>query len=262
MSDTSKWLSSLISLNKFDKIEIRPLVGGKFKLDQRDDCLVANYWRTTASVESILALNHVKHIQAIAGATRSLFEIAIDAALIDLVPRAPEKIVAFVEVEKMRSAHAIVRFKRLNPAAEVNEATFQEFVASEGDRITSLRDDLWPNRPDVKHWSLLKLEKRVEKVGNPFDEIYAIDYPRLSWYVHSGLTGFSQVADTHYHSMAGLSFIIATKSYMALMATIITSLRFDARDPRLKEKMLFAQMAPWTDGKEQVQQLKKELGFG
>jgi hypothetical protein len=124
---------------------------------------LTNY-RAFAHVESILALNHVKHVQGIASAARGLFEIAVDVAL-DQVSRAPEKMLALIDVEKMRSAQAIIDFKAANPTAQVDATTFQEFIRLEGARITAVRDSLWPGRPDVQHWSLFKMQKRVETVG-------------------------------------------------------------------------------------------------
>lgn len=93
---------------------------------------------------------------------------------------------------------------------------FQEFIRLEGARITAVRDSLWPGRPDVQHWCLLKMQKRAEIVGQPFDEIYALEYPRLSWYIHSGLTGFANLQKESFELMAGIAFIIAVKSSLRL----------------------------------------------
>ena len=140
-------------------------------------------------------------------------------------------------------------------------ATFQEFIRLEGPRTTALRDSLWPNRPDVQHWSLLKMQKRVERLGQPFNEIYAVEYPRLSWYIHSGLTGFANLQKESFELMAGIAFNIAMKSYMALMTAIIDEFRLNKHDPKIKSRMQYARMAPWTDGEEQAAQLRKELGL-
>ena len=193
--EPTRFFSTLTSLNDFDQLEIRNVIRGLLTPTQREICFTANYYRAFACVETILALNRVKHIQEIASAARGLFEIAVDVALIDQIPQGPEKMLALIDVEKMRSAQAIIDFKAANPTAQVDAKTFQEFIRLEGARITALRDSLWPNRPDVQHWSLLKMQRRVEKIGQPFNfnEIYTVEYPRLSWYIHSGLTGFANL---------------------------------------------------------------------
>jgi len=259
--EPARFFSTLTSLNEFDKIEIRNVIRGLIDPKPREICFTANYYRAFANVESILALNHVKHVQGIASAARSLFEIAVDVALIDRIPQGPEKMLALIDVEKMRSAQAIIDFKAANPGAQVDATTFQEFIRLEGARITALRDSLWPGRPDVQHWSLLKMQKRVERLGPPFDELYAVEYPRLSWYIHSGLTGFANLQKESFELMAGIAFNIAVKAYMALMTAIIDEFKLARHDPKIKTRMEYARMAQWTDGEEQARQLKRELGL-
>lgn len=258
--EPARFFSTLTSLNDFDKLELPNVIRGLLNPTQREICFTANYYRAFANVESILALNRVKHVQGIASAARGLFEIAVDVALIDKIPQGPEKMLALIDVEKMRSARAIVDFKAANPTAQVDATTFQEFIRLEGARITALRDSLWPNRPDVQHWSLLKMSKRVEKLGQPFNELYAVEYPRLSWYIHSGLTGFANLHKESFEFMAGIAFVIAVKSYMALMA-LIDEFKLNKHDPKIKTRLQYAQMVPWTDSEEQAAQLRVELGL-
>jgi hypothetical protein len=107
---------------------------------QRETCFTVNYYRAFANVETILALNHVKHIQGIASAAPGLFEIAVDVALIQHDQQAPEKMIALLAVEKLRSAQAIVDFKKAEPTAQVDATIFQDFITQEGPRINALRD--------------------------------------------------------------------------------------------------------------------------
>jgi hypothetical protein len=92
--ESARFFATLTSLNEFDKIEMRNVIPGLIEPTQREICFTANYYRAFANVESILALNHAKHIQGIASAARAFFEIAVDVALIDKVPQGPEKMVA------------------------------------------------------------------------------------------------------------------------------------------------------------------------
>ncbi len=105
------------------------------------------------------------------------------------------------------------------------------------------------------------MQGRVEKLGRPFDEIYAVEYPRLSWYVHSGLTGFANLRRESFELMAGIAFTIAVKSYVAVMTAIIDEFALNKNDLKIKIRMQYAQMVPWTDGEQQAAQLRKELGL-
>ncbi len=63
-----------------------------------------------------MSLKSAKDLQAIAMVARGLFELAVDMKLIDAVPDAVKKILAFSDVEKLRAARKIVKYKAANPA--------------------------------------------------------------------------------------------------------------------------------------------------
>ncbi len=259
--EPARFFSTITSLNNFDKIEVRNVIRGVIDPTQREVCFIANYCRAFANIESILVLNHVKHVQAIAAAARGLFEIAVDVALIDRVPQGPEKMMAFMDVEKMRSAQAIVDFKASHPDAATDTSIFEQFLAAESSRIVALRDSLWPKRPDVQHWSLMKMANRVKDLGAPFDELHAVEYPRLSWYVHSGLTGVANLSRESFELMAGIAFTITVKSHAEILTAVIRGFKLDKADPKIMERMDYAKMVPWTEGEQQAGQLRWELGL-
>ncbi len=93
-------------------------------------------------------------------------------------------------------------------------------------------------------------------------ELYAVEYPRLSWYIHAGLTGFANLEKGSFELMAGIAFTIAIKSYMTLLTRMIDEFKLDKPDPKIKTRMTYAKMLPWTDGDEQATQLRRELGLG
>ena len=259
--EPTRFFETLTSLNDFDKIEIRNVIHGLLNPTPREICFTTNYYRAFTNVESILVLNDVKHIQAIASVTRGLFEIAIDVALINHIPQGPEKMLAHVDVERLRSAEKIIAFKASNPTSEVDSRIYEQFVRNESKRVIGLRDSLWPGRPDVQHWSLLKMQQRVEKLGSPFNELYVLEYPVLSWFIHSGLTGFANVQKDSLDDVVENAFTIAVKSYMALLGAVIVEFNLDKHDPDIKRRMQYAQMVPWTDSEHQAAQLRAELGL-
>jgi len=61
--------------------------------------------------------------------------------------------------------------------------------------------------------------------------------------------------------MAGIAFTIAVKSYMALMTALIDEFKLNKAAPKIKTRMQYAKMLPWTDGEDQAAQLRRELGL-
>ena len=177
----------LKSLNAFDKQELRGVVRGLLAKTDRDTCFIGNYYRAVANVETLLSLKSAKDLQAIAMVARGLFELAVDIKLIDAIPEAVQKLLAFSDVEKLRAARKIVKFKAANPAAKVDASIYDTFITNNAQRIEAQRNAVWPGVKKVEHWSGLKLYQRVARLKAPFDEIYEVNYPQLSWYVHSGL---------------------------------------------------------------------------
>ena len=250
------------SLREFDKIEVKGVVDTLLSKTDRDQCFIGTYWRAVANVESLLATKSAKDSQAIAMLARGLFELSVDIRLIDAIPDGPAKMIAFCDVEKLRAARKIVAFKTANPTAAIHIATYDSFIASEATRIEAERSRLWPSLArarDLKHWSGLDLASRVDLLKTPFDEIYNVNYPQFSWYVHSGLTGIINLQAESFHLMCGLAFKISADSYEELLRTMLHEYPIGKATEKIEEKLKVAKMLPFTEGPEQAQQLMREL---
>jgi hypothetical protein len=140
-------------------------------------------------VSTLLELKKPKHFQAISMLSRALFELAVEIMLIDALPQSCEKMIAFVNVEKLRCARKILTFKAQHPGSAVDTTTYDSFVTANGASLDTVKTRLWPNLKKVDHWSGRDLRSRVALLNAPFEEIYDVHYPSLSWQVHSGLTG-------------------------------------------------------------------------
>jgi hypothetical protein len=186
------------SIRKFDTLELEGVLSSVVRLrqpncaDYREQCFLATYYRTAGMIESFLRLDTPKHFQAAAMLARSLFELAVDLKLADKIPNGFLKMVFFVDVEKLHRARQIIDFAREHPDRRIDVASQTEFAKKSADRIDTNRRALWPPQKTggkllpLKHWSELHLSKRVELLGEPFDEMYKFQYPRLSWYVQMG----------------------------------------------------------------------------
>lgn len=247
------------SLAEFDKTEIRGIVRGLLTKTDRDECFIGNYYRASANINSLLSLKSAKDLQAIAMVARSLFELAVDTKLIDEVPDAVKKIVTFSDVEKLRAARKIVKFKNTNPTATVDASVQAAFIANEAHRIEAERNTVWPGLRNVAHWSGRHLAERVALLKAPFDEIYEVEYPQLSWYAHSGLTGFVNLKAETFNILGASQNKLAGECYIVVLTAVIDEFGISQADPKIKNKLKLAKMLPFTDTPEEGRVIEREL---
>src|SRR6202795_4961461 len=109
------------SIREFDKIELAGILSSVVvltppdRVDFRETCFVAIYYRTAGLIESFRRLDNTQHFQAAAMLARSLFELAVDIKLAEKLPGGFVKMVFFVEVEKLRRARQMIEFVKANP---------------------------------------------------------------------------------------------------------------------------------------------------
>ncbi len=176
-----------------------------------------------------------------------------------MISKATEKLAVFAEVEKLRAAEKIVTFKKTHPNSKMDITIQSSFIANNKASIDARRGALWPEGKPLKHWSGMNLKERTAKLGHPFDELYEVKYPQMSWYTHSaGLTGFDLKRET-YALLAGTYFEFAAMCYMVLLTSVIEDFKLATADNKIKSKMRYAQMIPFTDTDEQLQALERDL---
>jgi hypothetical protein len=127
----------------------------------------------------------VKDFQAIAMITRGLFELAVDMKLIKQIPVAVLKITTFSEVEKLRAAKMIVTFTTVHQPESVDATVQALFIKNNESTIEAQRKAVWGEKAKVSHWSGMSLRKRAALLKEPFEEMYEVKYPQLSWYTHA-----------------------------------------------------------------------------
>lgn len=247
------------SLAEFDRTELRSIIRGLLGKTDRDQCFIGNYYRASANIDSLVSLKSSKDLQAISMVARSLFELAVDTKLIDVIADAVRKILVFSDVEKLRAARKIVAYKTANPTAAVDATPHATFIAGEEKRIDDERSTVWPGAKKVEHWSLLNLADRVARLKAPFDEIYEVEYPQLSWYTHSGLTGFVNLKPDTFNTLAANQNKLAGECYIAVLTAVIDEFSITKADPKIKNKLKLAKMLPFTDTQEEGRALEREL---
>jgi hypothetical protein len=256
------------SIRAFDNLELAGVLSSVVALSPtpRENCFLGTYYRTAGIVDSLLRLDNAVHFQASAMLARSLFELAVDIKLVEKIPNGWMKMVFFVDVEKLRCARKMIEFAKANPNRTIDVSPQTEFVAKNEMRIDHNRRTLWPPKrpnlkplPDLKHWSELTLAERTELLGEPFDETYKFQYPRLSWYVHSGLTGVLNLPAEFFTNVAGFALQMAITSYTHILESIIQEMKINRAQEKIHKALKLATLLPFSKSPEQEARLCREL---
>jgi hypothetical protein len=259
------------SIREFDKLQLEGVLSSVVRLsppdrvDYRERCTLATYYRTAGMIESFLRLDSPMHFQAAAMLARSLFELAADIKLADKVPQGFFKMVFFVDVEKLRSARQMINFAKVNPSRGIDVSSQAEFVKKNEARIDSNRQVLWPpQKPGgklrvLKHWSELHLSKRVELLGEPFDAMYKFQYPRLSWYVHDGLTGVLNLPAEFFPTVHGYATSLVITCYTQILESVIRDFKISCAVEKIHNLLKLATLLPFSPDKEHEAALCREL---
>ena len=244
---------------RFDEREVRGVMQGLISPSPHDDCFLGIYLRAMNHIESLRKLDNSRHFQAISMLTRSLFELAVDIALLDVIPDSYLKMQSFSEVEKLRCARKIVEFKSKKPASGVNENVYASFIAAEEKRIDDIKKGLWPGPGGVQHWSGKKMYERVELLGAPFEEMYQVEYPRLSWYVHSGLTGVMGLKRETFVAMCGAAFKSSVDSFEIILLRVIKEFQLEKGNDKIKDKLKAAKLLPFMNSQEEAEEFFRQI---
>lgn len=249
-SNVSRFYHLLKSYNNFNETEILGVIQSLVSPTQEESCFVATYYRARGNVETLLEITSAKHFQAASMLARGLFELAVDMRLLEMNPNAWIRMVTFNDVERLRCAREIVSFKQKNPAADVDLTTYEEFIRRHSARLDSVRHSVWPKMKYRYHWTGIDIGERATQVGPPMDRIYKLDYPRLSWYVHSGLTGILNLEAIAFIYICSNAFFLAAESYREIIEVIIRKFQMNKAIAKIDEKLFAAKAFPFNDDPE------------
>jgi uncharacterized protein DUF5677 len=257
--NTARFFATLNSVRDFDKHEVEGVVTTLLNLNLRETCFVGIYMRAIANVEILLTLTRARDVQAISMLARATFELAVDIRLLSLIPNAVEKMLLYVDLEKLKAAEKTVAFKKANPTVDVDTVVFERYVETQSARIRADARSVWPGK-SPRHWSEKTLEDRAKFLRAPFDEIFAVDYARVSWYVHPGLTGVLNVDSQFFVHLCASAFHIATTSYKELLLAIIREFKISRATENIEKLLRLADRFPLADTPEQIDELNRQVG--
>jgi|SRR5579871_4671685 len=260
-SNTDRFYTQVKSLHNFDNIEVRCVINNLLIKTSAENCHLVNYIRTQSNVETLLLLEQSKHFQTIVMIARALFELSVEAKLLEVIPNSWTLMVNQAEIEKLRLAKKIIAFKSANPSVTTDTTIYQQYIAKEEVRITAIQQSLWPGIRKVSHWSGKNLADRCAFLKNPFDQIYNEDYPRISWYAHPGLTGIANVKFVTFIRLCGYAFNLAAKSYEQSLRSAIRVFKLKNGNERILDRLDVALKFPFADTEEQVAILRRQAGL-
>ena len=80
--------------------------------------------------------------------------------------------------------------------------------------------------------------------------IYEVDYPRLSWYVHSGVTGVINLKSETFVHLCANAFSLAADSYREVLEAIVRKFKIDKAISKIDLKLYAAKAFPFNDDPE------------
>ena len=175
-----------------------PLIQQTPQHPPRQTALIGLFYRMMGFANTARVLQSPVHQQSLTSAERSVIELWIDTELIhhDVIADGVEKIVAFIDFQKLKAARRTVSFFQKHPELDEtpsNATRHQGFIDAKGAAVEAISRRLWP-RPDGKvpkpdHWSGISLPERAEKLGVQ-EELRVLEgYDMRNFAVHTGLAG-------------------------------------------------------------------------
>ncbi len=235
---------------------INPILSGALVTGStdREKAIVGCYYRAYAWMETLAFLKEPIHFQAVASGARSIFEFYVDLKLIlkDGTGRSVERFHAFTTVERFRAAKKIVEFADANPTFKVPCVHQRNLVQTpgKGKEIDALVIKLWglngkrkPNFPKY-HWTGLDLASRIIGLDREVERIYNEEYPRLSWYIHSGSVGYAGLDKEALQACFCMSHIIAQRLFLKIAEIIAEEMKIIKAVGQLKEAFGEARLVP------------------
>ena len=120
----------------------------------------------------------------------------------------------------------------------------------------------WVSFPERRR-SARNLADRVALLQAPFDEIYGLEYPWLSWYAHSsGLTGFVNLQPRTLNQLAGYQNKLAGENYVSVLTLVIDEFGLEKANTKIKTQLKMAKIMPFsTTPEEKLEQerIEREL---
>src|SRR2546426_3494849 len=238
------------SLRVFAEIYLRGVLQGLLVTTGRERAVLRLYYRLAAYLASVHRLDSPIHFQSITGAARSVFELALDLALLgaDTTTDSIDRLAAFTRVERYRVAKRLVDFYANHPLPLDFNITEQRRVcadAAEAAAVEALIVQYWgrDRNGDLNwpiHWSRFRDARgRARHVAPNWEERYVRYYSTLSWHVHSGTVGVAGPAQDVFGIFVAYALELIRDSVLDSYGILGGELRLAAAIERWPETLEF-----------------------
>lgn len=103
------------------------------------------------------------------------------------------------------------------------------------------------------------MSDQVKLLKEPFEEIYEVNYPLLSWYTHAGLTGVVGISAASFTHLCGCAFHVAGRSYIESLLTVIREYEIGKANDKIEKLLELAKLLPWADSSEELAALRNAV---
>lgn len=210
---------------QFAKNRIIPILECQLQLNKKEQAMVYTYYRMVLWMSTLVVLKGVAHFQAVAAATRALFELVLDMMILykDQNGDFVDRFHAFPEVEKFRVAELTVQHCNQNRGkTRLNDIQRRRFLSRTGRRsaIQNKKVKYWGKnkkgqpKKSICHWTGKNVKTRAKELSFEYLEEYLETYPIMSWHLHSGSTGYAGLDKDSFQTLFALCHSLAQRSFL------------------------------------------------
>jgi hypothetical protein len=238
------------SLFEADQKHVLDVVTGQLNRTIREEIVYGLYARIHANVRAMLKLNETSDVQVLAMISRNIMELTLDLKLIDVIPNSLRKILAFVNVQRLKTARTMVAFAQAHPSADIDVTEKKNFITTYAPSVDSEHAILWPDAKasgqgrKIDHWSALDARSRANAIGLADEQRYVEFYSLFSWHVHAGLVATWNFSDVAVRALIFMSWKTTLDCYQETLAFVIKEFKLHAIDG-LTNKIDSAIFAPF-----------------
>lgn len=232
-------------------------------MSNREKCFAVVHIRAHNNVASLLALKHVAHYQAHSMLARSLFELAVDLALLEAEAGTEEKVLCFHELETLRLVRASKALSQTHPENWQPTSKMEAFQLNRANEIEARARDLWPGLKlsNLKHWSGLSLEDRVKSPDFEMQQNQKIFYRLMSWSAHPGTAGHLNLPDDGVPQTTAMSLDLARTQYSRVLRSTAKTFMITRVDQDIDKRISFAQVSAYAETPEEEALFFRQAGL-
>ena len=223
---------------------------GILKPNKKEEIIMDIYRSIHCWIKTIIVLNNTIHVQAVASATRSIYEQLLDLKLIvdDKIDNAIEKFEAFREVEIFRIAKKFADFAKERPNVKTRPHEKRIKYGSNRniqEKIDKLKAKWWStSKGPIEHWSGYNTKQRAQLAGIDYEIFYNESFTMLSWYVHAGQVGARRRSKESLELVYGDSMRIVHEMFVDAALLIARALKITSAIPEFREWFKQLQLIP------------------